>query len=513
MPASGNTPGPVSLPTVTSVVPTPLPPPEQVLQRYEDEVSPLAEDIRAARSSPSALFPPVADLQIVLVPLSDRLYYFQSLLFPAWTPPDSSAASDRVYVAYTYERGTPLSWEVGVGFETTVDTQELATEVLLAVEVGEEFCLLEGSEGVGGAESDDPADLVLRAVEPLQALGERGVEVEGALEAVLGYATGLDWDGSLDLPLRLALLEQALESPYWGDRVQAADTLGGMGLDAVSALVEALGDEDVEVRKTAAIALGRVGWNAAEAVPSLVQMLGDEEAEVRRAAALALGRIEAGGDVVSALVLALADGEEIVRLAAAQALGQLGPLAMEAAPALALVLEDEEEDEEVRVAAANALGAIGPDAEEGVSALAEALKDESSPVREAAAWALGDIGPGATDAVPALIEVVESEAEEQRVREAAVRALGRVRPRADDVVSVLVRLLEDEGEDWVIRGLAAEGLGRIGPEAMEAVPALIAALGAESDDVRGAAARALRSITGQDYGSDATRWQEWWEEQ
>jgi hypothetical protein len=76
---------------------------------------------------------------------------------------------------------------------------------------------------------------------------------------------------------------------------------------------------------------------------------------------------------------------------------------------------------------------------------------------------------------------------------------------------------EDPGMRWVV----CEGLARIGPDAMEAVPALIEALEDECSTERpewcaierSSLTRALRSITGQEFGPDAAAWRAWWEAQ
>jgi HEAT repeat protein len=129
----------------------------------------------------------------------------------------------------------------------------------------------------------------------------------------------------------------------------------------------------------------------------------------------------------------------------------------------------------MREAATRALGALGH--EQGtVVALCRVLEDESSDLRRIAAETLGEIGPGAEAAVPALIQ-----------------ALG--------------------DESAAVRRAAAAALEEIGPAAAEAVPALIQALTDEGYGVVSAALQALQSITGQDYGEDADRWQQWWEEQ
>ncbi len=80
-----------------------------------------------------------------------------------------------------------------------------------------------------------------------------------------------------------------------------------------------------------------------------------------------------------------------------------------------------------------------------------------------------------------------------------------------DTISAFIQALRDQDKD--VRVAAAEGLGAIGPEAVEAVPALIQALQDEDEDLRVAAAMALVAITGQDFGDEADRWQQWWGEQ
>ena len=116
---------------------------------------------------------------------------------------------------------------------------------------------------------------------------------------------------------------------------------------AVPALIDALKDKDLGVRRNAAWALGRM--KDPQAVPALIKALKDESSYVRRAAAVALGEIK-------------------------------DPRAV---PALIEALKGE--NDFVRENAAWALQAIGQPA---VPALIDALKDESWLVRWKAAWAL-----------------------------------------------------------------------------------------------------------------------------
>ena len=94
-------------------------------------------------------------------------------------------------------------------------------------------------------------------------------------------------------------------------------------------LVVLLSDSEPQIRRRAALALGRLGLQ--EAVEPLIFSLGDPQVEVRQMSAFSLGLI---GDIqaTSALVDALEDFEPIVQGRAAEALGRIG--AVEAGPAI-----------------------------------------------------------------------------------------------------------------------------------------------------------------------------------
>ncbi len=86
-------------------------------------------------------------------------------------------------------------------------------------------------------------------------------------------------------------------------------------------LVKLLADTDVEVRKSAAEALGKLGDNSV--LPELVKLLADADVEVRRSAAEALGKLD-DSSVTPEFVKLLADTDMYVRRSAAEALGKLG---------------------------------------------------------------------------------------------------------------------------------------------------------------------------------------------
>ena len=101
-------------------------------------------------------------------------------------------------------------------------------------------------------------------------------------------------------------LVELLQDPDPTFRALAARTFWGMGAraggSAVAPLAEALGDADVSVRVSAAMALDNMGPLAAPAVPALIRALRDPDAKVRPWAARALGSI---GPAAEAAVPAL----------------------------------------------------------------------------------------------------------------------------------------------------------------------------------------------------------------
>ena len=103
-------------------------------------------------------------------------------------------------------------------------------------------------------------------------------------------------------------------------RGNAAITLGNIGVgtkDVVPVLIQTLQNQDTEgfVRSNAAITLGQIG--SEDEVYALMQALKDQNTEVRKSVILALGSIgDKAVDAVPVLIQALQDQEKWVRLAA-----------------------------------------------------------------------------------------------------------------------------------------------------------------------------------------------------
>jgi HEAT repeat protein len=106
---------------------------------------------------------------------------------------------------------------------------------------------------------------------------------------------------------------KSMESGAEGADREALQVLKRMGPAAVPDLIQALKDQDWQVRNQAAVALGVIGPEAKTAVPALIDALQAEDKYLRSHAATALGQIgREAGAAVPALTSALQDKEEDV---------------------------------------------------------------------------------------------------------------------------------------------------------------------------------------------------------
>lgn len=253
---------------------------------------------------------------------------------------------------------------------------------------------------------------------------------------------------------------------------------------AVPALVAALKDSDVEVRRVAVQSLAN--YDDPRAIPGLVGALKDTDSEVRVYAAMALGNL--GDDrALPGLLAAMKDSNNEVRRSALSALrsmpskvpdeailGAMGDsdaeVRQEAINLAVSRLQDHDEDEktnadpryiaafgrllgdanpDIRQEAANGLGSAG--LKEPPAALLAASKDKSADVRHAVADALGSIA--SPKGVPVLKEMLGDANSD--VRERAIESLSQIRDQS--ALEALVGALKSS--DPVVRRSAAEALG------------------------------------------------------
>ncbi|MGA9770457.1 MAG: M56 family metallopeptidase [Blastocatellia bacterium] len=204
---------------------------------------------------------------------------------------------------------------------------------------------------------------------------------------------------------------------------QAASPVSQQEKDsAVTALLEALKDEDAEVREHALFALSQIG--GPRATEALIVALKDPNPEIREKAVWGLGMGRGAGQV-DGLINALRDSHAQVREKAAWALGMVGN--QSAVEPLADALRDE--NAEVRQRAAWALGMKGNS--RALEPLINALKDNTPDVRESAAWALGMKGD--KSAMKALNAAMKDANKD--VRQKAAWALGMLLVRSGESVS------------------------------------------------------------------------------
>ncbi len=262
----------------------------------------------------------------------------------------------------------------------------------------------------------------------------------GAGELVKAAAIITGWSGRpAAVPKLLSLLhEEEMEEPV----VQSLLALGSAGVEALRAR---LSEENVLVRRVAALVLGELGRREAEG--DLLALLDDENGHVRETAAEALGKLGSAA-AIEKLIGLLEDEYESVQESAIRALAGIGNESM-----LAGLLRDFSLREAgMRRNIVRLLGRIGT--ERAADALAFALKDEEPAVRKAVITALDSIRASGA-ARPLLLAVTDDDPE---VRMLAAEALAKT--GAPEAADALLPLLKDE--DLWVRAAAARGLGKLG---------------------------------------------------
>lgn len=314
------------------------------------------------------------------------------------------------------------------------------------------------------------ADLTSREISPtgiqnlLDALETPGKENLRSIALVLGWLkrSGVDRAltrlmGRIDLrdeiiealvrhgPATLDLLKAQLSAEDLEVRRSAVVALGRIGdSSATSALVNTLSEEALAI--DAANALAQIGDPAA--VDGLLNLIGDDDASIRQAAVSALNSV-IEPSMSERIIPLLHDPDPNVRESAVKIAGYFGY--PDSAGALLELSRDA--NERVRCAAIEHLPYV--EDERVLEILAQAIKAETPSVRAAAARALGTMdAPGV---VEPLIEGLSDE--DVWVRYFSARALGR--RRSEESVAALEKVIEKEKFNHV-RIAALDSLGQIG---------------------------------------------------
>jgi HEAT repeat protein len=300
----------------------------------------------------------------------------------------------------------------------------------------------------------------------------------------------------------LWLIERQLKSKKTTSRRKAVERLcDAPHPRALAALCQALNDEDAEVRRLAATALGKL--EAEERIEPLIAAVRDRDADVQKAAILSLKRAS-DERVSNALVPLLRHANAGVRGCAAQVLEFIGwrpgkredemwflvakghcsrVAAFGAAALLPLEMVLNAGPYSLCVSAVQALGQI--EDQRVVRLLLKALKSDDAAVCAAAVEALSNVG--GPEASEPLINMLRHK--NGHVRLAAVEAIRHLGVAA--AAEPLRSLLNDPM--WDVRRAAVETLGRLKDE--RAVDALNRTLADNDADVREATAIALGGLS------------------
>jgi len=306
---------------------------------------------------------------------------------------------------------------------------------------------------------------------------------------------------STPLPESDAAGAQPQSVQYWTDQLSATEfrdgwyaaymlgTLGPKSASALPALHKVLEKktEHEYVRGMAAWALGRIGPAAEAEIPLLSETMHSRgHLAVRRASVEALGNFGAAAKaVVPDLAELLTDDDAATRVNTALALWKIDRHP-KAVPTLLKMLQSGTSPEPYL--AAVALGQLESEAGTVAPTLIAALHSADGDVRRAASRSLGQLGKAA---FPALGNAKALQDADPEARRQVIEALSWMGPVA---VAPLTAALKDN--DPAVRRSAARTLGNIGHDAQAAVSALETAASDPHQEVRTAAAKALRQIRG-----------------
>lgn len=279
---------------------------------------------------------------------------------------------------------------------------------------------------------DKDADVQLNAAALLASLGN---ETESAVPVMVAY----------------------LREPDSERRDVVMTLIFNLRRTAIPALIDALRDEDPNIRLGACRALGKMGKGAEEAIPALIDLLDEVSQDIPDCASVALGKIGKVDDLIEIIKSGSDRQRELISKNAFYHL----PEEIDPTEALIELVKNEESRPKARLSAVNALGSRGSKSKNAVSPLVAAMADQE--IGFAAASALGKIG---LSALSNTIEALGST--DFIVRSWAAYAIKSMEQPAVEAVPSLIKLLDDK--ELVVSLDARSALERIGtPKALDAV--------------------------------------------
>ena len=277
--------------------------------------------------------------------------------------------------------------------------------------------------------------------------------------------------------------------------IRALERVGGQANKTVPALIEALGDNDWQIRWAAAGALTSFGKKSAMAVPELINLLRDKNEYVKNAAISTLGKM--GPISVAAMMDELEKPVDFVEdqlymhIICTRALGALGAKAMIAVPIL--VKNSQNKNEVVRLESVIALRKIGGD---------DAMPGEIGWLAEPdeMIWPKGSRAEGnflmfaeaKQMVIYTIVKTLLSSISDPdiKVSYSAIKGLAYFGNKALPAKDQLINYM-NKGTP-VMRRVAIDVLSNIGEEADDIIPDLVTALSDFDVNVQWAAIQALR---------------------
>lgn len=213
--------------------------------------------------------------------------------------------------------------------------------------------------------------------------------------------------------------------------------------DGTKVLLPLVEDKSWIVRREAVRGLGLAGAGDERAAEALLVALADDNAEVVRYAALAVGgiggRSDREGRALAELLFAHQTG---VRAAAAYGLGLMGEEASPFADRLLDLLQNDSK-RVVRIQAARAHWLVSGDAGPGLEELHKGIQCDDPGLCRDALKALAALGPAAEPAVPVLVGMLSR----SELRHLAVVVLGAIGPAAKDAVPKLESVAQEVADE------------------------------------------------------------------
>lgn len=256
---------------------------------------------------------------------------------------------------------------------------------------------------------------------------------------------------------------------------------------AATFLIEAMKNENPNVRAAAARCLANLNAPIEMIQPIMVEALND--ADPRVVANITETVVKLGPQVLPRVVNGLKN--EKLKWFAVSIIRRWGEAAPDAVGPLVDALKSSD-DQEFQAEVLMTLGAIGEKASSAVDAIQPLLKSDSRPLQLDAMYALGRIGSAASPAKDDIMALLVSD--DSFTQFASAWALAHIAPEDPDVVAkaipVLAKHLTDKSQDY-IPGEAANALVLFGEKANSVLPQLKEAAEAGNQ----AAADAVKKLT------------------